>query len=312
MNISKNIFLILFFFISINSIFCQENKPLGGPAFQIYQSPQNVCLTVCGRQGFGCPCSLTQTLYLCGNQSFNLVFSDAGSVPGTCSVNKWIKNGVDVGSSNIYVVVDSGLYSVRVNMSWGGTQTLGNLLVKRNNYVMYKLPENIPIDPSSTTFTMCDNKPFQLKLVTVNSTTCNSYQWLKDDIIIPNETTNIYTVSDTGLYRINLSCTGCGNMLLGDYKVICPAQPTVPTSPRTNSDPVLFPNPMNDKLFVLSDNFDNLTITIYNAIGQIILTQKINDSSSPIDISNFNIGLYYISVNNGTTITKQKIIKNAH
>jgi hypothetical protein len=74
----------------------------------------------------------------------------------------------------------------------------------------------------------------------------------------------------------------------------------------------LFPNPANEKLFiqisVLTTN--STTLTIYNALGEPVLTKKIIDKSSVIDISAVNNGVYFITLDNGHLTSRQKIMKN--
>ena len=72
----------------------------------------------------------------------------------------------------------------------------------------------------------------------------------------------------------------------------------------------LQPNPVNDKLFISSDNFIK-EISVLNSLGQIILKQEVNDNSVYINMENLPKAFYLVSIhlNNGQVITK-KVIKN--
>ena len=172
---------------------------------------------------------------------------------------------------------------------------------------MYKLPENIRLRADSA-LNLCMGESFQLKLSDdQNLLNCNNYQWKKNGNDIIDATTNVYSVSDPGIYSVNFTCGDCGNVTLGQCNVICTSTANVMTPGF-----LVYPNPTIDKLNIQLDNIDQATISIYNALGQIIISQNIYNKNSSVDISTITDGLYYISLHNGTQTVKQKIIKNAH
>lgn len=67
----------------------------------------------------------------------------------------------------------------------------------------------------------------------------------------------------------------------------------------------LYPNPMNDILYIESD--DVVSVTVFNAVGQQVLFVE---NRNEIDVAELNNGLYFVRLidNKGNTITK-KIIK---
>lgn len=69
----------------------------------------------------------------------------------------------------------------------------------------------------------------------------------------------------------------------------------------------LYPNPVNDKLFIKSDNAID-SITIYNVSGQIIKQTEI--FSNVIDVSGLNAGLYFINIKSDNRENIKKFIKN--
>lgn len=70
----------------------------------------------------------------------------------------------------------------------------------------------------------------------------------------------------------------------------------------------ILPNPTNAVLqYSGSDIVDN--VTIYNAIGQVMLTLTPKSTSGLIDISNFSSALYFIQVSIGKTFKTFKILK---
>ena len=67
----------------------------------------------------------------------------------------------------------------------------------------------------------------------------------------------------------------------------------------------IYPNPMNDVLYIESD--DVLSVTVFNAVGQQVLFVE---NRNEIDVAELNNGLYFVRLvdNKGNTLTK-KIIK---
>lgn len=93
---------------------------------------------------------------------------------------------------------------------------------------------------------------------------------------------------------------------MGNYDVACATS----INANFNSESILFPNPVSDKLFIQMDNSAPIIIVVYNNLGEIILTKKIVDKIAEMDISLLADGIYYFSIDNRGTTTRQKIIKN--
>ncbi|AEH02634.1 T9SS type A sorting domain-containing protein [Lacinutrix sp. 5H-3-7-4] len=69
----------------------------------------------------------------------------------------------------------------------------------------------------------------------------------------------------------------------------------------------LYPNPVNDRLFIKSDNRID-SITIYNVNGQIIKQKEA--FSNGLDVSALNAGLYFINIKSDNGESIKKFIKN--
>lgn len=70
----------------------------------------------------------------------------------------------------------------------------------------------------------------------------------------------------------------------------------------------IFPNPANDRVEITG--LDKGQIQILNALGQVIYTSEIINTSTSIDVSKFLSGIYTISIKtNNDTITQKLIIK---
>ena len=72
----------------------------------------------------------------------------------------------------------------------------------------------------------------------------------------------------------------------------------------------LYPNPTSSELILQTELKENLTLEIYNVIGQQILKQKITETETKINLKEQANGIYFVKVlEEGKTIYHSKIIK---
>lgn len=70
----------------------------------------------------------------------------------------------------------------------------------------------------------------------------------------------------------------------------------------------VFPNPVHDNLTISFD--ENMTsVTIYNMVGQQVLTKTINASKTTVDVSGLSSGVYLVQVTSGKEVKTLKVIK---
>ena len=73
----------------------------------------------------------------------------------------------------------------------------------------------------------------------------------------------------------------------------------------------LYPNPVSNNLTIENPFSGNLQLQVFNQLGQIVLKQNQNTSSTSLDVSNLSKGIYFLNIhsenNNSQTI---KFIKN--
>jgi len=70
----------------------------------------------------------------------------------------------------------------------------------------------------------------------------------------------------------------------------------------------LFPNPVSDKLFLISENEIN-SIKLFNNLGKLLINQNINKKSSEFDLSGFFNGVYYLRIETEQGIINRIILK---
>ena len=73
------------------------------------------------------------------------------------------------------------------------------------------------------------------------------------------------------------------------------------------SNVVIYPNPASELVNISADNLSE--ISVYNASGQLVYSEKTENTKVVIDVNTWTTGLYYISVETKNGIrTSQKII----
>ncbi len=69
----------------------------------------------------------------------------------------------------------------------------------------------------------------------------------------------------------------------------------------------IYPNPTTGNLFIESEK--QISIAIYNQLGQLLLNKQITESKTQIDLSSFSKGLYFIKINDGEKVKVKEIVK---
>jgi hypothetical protein len=74
----------------------------------------------------------------------------------------------------------------------------------------------------------------------------------------------------------------------------------------------IFPNPANNYINITKENdLNDLSVSIYNAIGQLLYTQQnITSNNTQIDISNYNSGLLFITITSNNNQFTYKLLKH--
>ncbi|MBX9734143.1 MAG: T9SS type A sorting domain-containing protein, partial [Chitinophagaceae bacterium] len=105
---------------------------------------------------------------------------------------------------------------------------------------------------------------------------------------------------------------------LGDGTTTTRTVPTAITCPTSNlavsdfgfkNEIKVYPNPVKD---LLSISFDNeiTAVSVYNLLGQEVLTKYINANEANVDVSSLSSGTYLVKVTSNDLVKTLKIIKN--
>ena len=78
----------------------------------------------------------------------------------------------------------------------------------------------------------------------------------------------------------------------------------------TNYEAIIFPNPTQDILNIRTSTFENVTYTLYDAQGKLVMQNIISAVQTPIQVSQLAPGAYSLTLNNDTQNLKTfKLIK---
>lgn len=211
---------------------------------------------------------------LCDGESITLVSSSSSN-------NTWYKDGVQIPGANLSIldVNTPGKYSVEVSSSNG--------LCKINSDTTEIIVNPLPAKPIITKDSL-----------TLTSSPANAYQWFKNEQIIVNATTQTYTVSETGDYKVRVKDTT-------DCEAFSDVMNVQVTGIENNSNTIIqvYPNPVKDILRV-SGIGNQVSGKIYNYLGELVL--EVNTNDGLIDVSSLPNGLYILK----SDIGMAKFIKN--
>lgn len=68
----------------------------------------------------------------------------------------------------------------------------------------------------------------------------------------------------------------------------------------------LYPNPTTGLMYLSGTGNENLKVEVTNAMGAVVKTQEVSNSSTPLDMSELSSGVYYVKIHakNGTEVVK--------
>jgi hypothetical protein len=154
----------------------------------------------------------------------------------------------------------------------------------------------------ATNIQICQGESF-----TLSANGASSYSWnngaVAGSIIVTPALTSTYLVTGTDI-------NGCTSTALKTVNVnACLGT----LSNYDEPDFGVYPNPTSGAISItLSENYlDKMpTVEVYNMIGQLIITERIQQSATKIDLGRFNNGVYFVKVLFSNEVTVKRILKN--
>jgi hypothetical protein len=233
--------------------------------------------------------AVTANTLLCSNQTLTLNVTGTGSSPFTYS---W--TGAGTFSSNTIQTpsvtnVATGSYSINLSNSCGSTTAAISVSVNAAPSITATTSSSLICSGESSTLSVSG---------------ATSYTWSTNSnsatIVVSPTVTTTYTVSSS-------NAQGC----IATSTIIQNVSPCTSIKEQTlNSSVNIFPNPANEFLNVKLESGNQINlIEIYNSLGQLVYTIKIDGSETQIKTNNFAKGVYTLKVNSGNSQLFNKFIK---
>jgi hypothetical protein len=253
-----------------------------------------------------------------GNTTYSVTGTAANGCKGTAAISVTVNpsptvaaNSGTICSGNSFTIVPSGastytiqggssVVSPTTNTSYTviGTSTNGCTGTATSNIVVNTIPTVAVVSSASL---ICVGQTANLTASGATSYVWNTSATTASIAVSPSVTTT-YTVTGTG-------ANGCTKAISITQNVsACTSISNDASSLDVEIN--IYPNPSNGILNIELGTVENTSLIITNALGQIVLNEKVNKELFSLNLSNFSNGVYFIQVlNNNKTIKAQKIIK---
>jgi Secretion system C-terminal sorting domain len=212
---------------------------------------------------------------------------------------QWQKDGKDIPTFKdvVHDVEESGNYTVTVKDEVCQSQTTSN-------------PIKVTIKPTPEASISTDIKGIVYEPITVkmsaNIGTGLSYQWLKDDAIIPSETTANYEAKKSGKYNVSVSKDGCTK--LSDALTISILIPLANQEEVGEEVVQIYPNPNKGKFkIILPKTLRSADIQLFDSYGR---ERSLTYKGEQAQAEGLVQGAYFLRVSKGEkTVTSKLIIE---
>ncbi|HKR05476.1 MAG TPA: T9SS type A sorting domain-containing protein [Bacteroidia bacterium] len=221
---------------------------------------------------------------------------------------QWHKNFINISgaTASSYVATESGTYRVSVTNTLTGctkSTTNGTVVTKK------AVPPATITPQGPTTFCAGGNVVLQ-----ANTGSGFSYKWKKGSNYISGATLSSYTAAIAGTYRIEITKTnGCSKTSSGVVVTVpCKEGESVPAGEEEKEFAVnVFPNPSSgDFVFNIENaNDEKIAVSIYNIIGELILSESFINPQFIIRNPQLSPGIYSAVVTGGENRKVLKLIK---
>lgn len=116
---------------------------------------------------------------------------------------KWFRNNTLWGNSTSLTVTENGLYTLQVIDNVTGCDSLAQIELS------FVQPPSVNLLPNGT-HKLCAGESIELKTTLYNNVT---YEWFRDNTLIPNVNTHTFTVTESGNYAVRISTPeGCNTL----------------------------------------------------------------------------------------------------
>jgi hypothetical protein len=83
----------------------------------------------------------------------------------------------------------------------------------------------------------------------------------------------------------------------------------IETNNHLNLGVTIYPNPTNGEVFIVTEHFNSSSmVNVFDAMGKLIVNQNLVSSTSKIDLSDYEKGIYFIQVTTAENTFNKKVI----
>lgn len=130
-----------------------------------------------------------------------------------------------------------------------------------------------------------------------------SIQWYRNDVLIPGATEQVYYPTMSGFYSVSFTGeNGCSNF---SNAIGFPLN----TAENEANSISMFPNPVDDQLYVTTENLQLEEIAIYSAEGKLVHQNRIFSNQFVVSVRDFSPGMYYVRFKKTDGIITKYFIK---
>ena len=229
------------------------------------------------------------------------VFCDGEKVTIASKTNgtffQWQKDGKDIpnATTGIYEVSQAGDYRVGVRDDKCPQVGYSNIYT----IITKLLPEaNISTDIKGVVY-----EPFTVKM-SANSGTGLAYQWLKDDVIIPDETKAIYEAKKSGKYTVNVTYDGCTKR--SDALTISILIPLSNQEEIGEETVQVYPNPNKGEFkIILPKSLKSADVQLFDTFGRERSLMYVGEQAQADGLVQ---GVYFLRIQKGERSVVNKIV----
>lgn len=120
------------------------------------------------------------------------------------------------------------------------------------------------------------------------------------------ETTQTIVANTSGFYRVTLT-DDCGSYT-DSIEVALGGIASINEQDAFNTN--VYPNPSNGLYTITLEEFEDVTLTVFNTAGKVVLTKSLANQSTKIDLSNQTNGFYIMRLVGDNKVATKRLIKN--
>jgi hypothetical protein len=177
-------------------------------------------------------------------------------------------------------------------VSWNFDDGNGNVLTQTQNFIVNSIDTSVTVSGST---------------LTSNAVGVN-YQWYDcySNSLINGQTGQEYNDTISGSYAVIVSQAGCGTDTSSCYEVLILGIEQL----SNDFDISIFPNPSSGVFSIDMNTVLAERIYIHDVLGQLLFTEKPKSNAFTVDLSEYNNGIFFITIETTRGSKTIKAIKN--